>query len=209
MKRGLFITVEGADGSGKSTQIEFICEYLERKNIDYIFTREPGETPISEKIRAIILDKDNSEMDPVAEALLYAASRAQHVNQLIGPALERGKVVICDRFVDSSIAYQGYGRGLGELVSVINSYAIGKYMPDITFLFELPVEVGLERLKGSKDRMESQEFEFHKAVSEGYEEIKKNYKSRIIPIDAERSVSAVKDDIISHMDRIIGATYDL
>ena len=139
MKRGLFITVEGADGSGKSTQIEFICEYLERKNIDYIFTREPGGTPISEKIRAIILDKDNSEMDPVAEALLYAASKAQHVNQLIGLALERGKVVICDRFVDSSIAYQGYGRSLGELVSVINSYAIGKYMPDITFLFELQI----------------------------------------------------------------------
>lgn len=203
MKRGLFITMEGGDGSGKSTQIEFLRQYFEEKGIEYIITREPGGTPISEKIRAIILDKNNSDMDPMTEALLYVASRAQHVNQLIGPSIERGKMVICDRFVDSSIAYQGYGRNLGEIVGVINSYAIRKYMPDVTFLFELPVEMGLGRLTGNKDRLENEEIAFHQAVNEGYRKIKDMYPDRVIPIDAGRTIEEIRIDIRDHIERIL------
>lgn len=203
MKRGLFITMEGGDGSGKSTQIEFLRQYFEEKGIEYIITREPGGTPISEKIRAIILDKNNSDMDPMTEALLYVASRAQHVNQLIGPSIERGKMVICDRFVDSSIAYQGYGRNLGEVVGVINSYAIRKYMPDVTFLFELPVEMGLGRLTGNKDRLENEEIAFHQAVNEGYRKIKDMYPDRVIPIDAGRTIEEIRIDIRDHIERIL------
>ena len=122
--RGLFITIEGPDGSGKSTQIENIKRFFEDKNIEIVFTREPGGTPIGERIREIILDNSFNEMDPMTEAMLYAASRAQHVAQIIGPALDSGKVVVCDRFVDSSLAYQGYGRNLGEAVDIINSYPL-------------------------------------------------------------------------------------
>ena len=134
MKNGLFITLEGPDGSGKSTQIERIRTFFKQRGEKVILTREPGGTPISEKIRTIILDKENRDMDAMTEAMLYAASRAQHVAQVIRPALERGEHVICDRFIDSSIAYQGYGRDLGDCVSIINAYAIRDCIPDITFL---------------------------------------------------------------------------
>ena len=124
MDKGLFITLEGPDGSGKSTQIEYLREYFHGKGIETVLTREPGGTEIGEKLRDIILDKGNCEMCDMTEALLYAASRAQHVNQLIKPALEAGKVVVCDRFIDSSIAYQGYGRKLGDAVRVINELSL-------------------------------------------------------------------------------------
>ncbi len=133
MSRGIFISIEGPDGSGKSTQIENIKEFFHDKNMDIIFTREPGGTPIGERIRGIILDRKCSEMDPMTEAMLYAAARAQHVAQVIRPALEKGKIVICDRFVDSSIAYQGYGRKLGEAVASINHFAVKECMPDTLF----------------------------------------------------------------------------
>ena len=204
MKRGIFITFEGGDGSGKSTQIDFLREYFENKKIDYISTREPGGTPISEKIRGIILDKDNVDMAHMTEALLSAASRAQHVKQLIAPALERGKVVICDRFVDSSIAYQGYGSGLGDSVGVINSYAIGEYMPDVTFFLDLPAEVGLGRINGCRDRIESEEITFHREVAHGYDEIKEKYKGRIITLDALKSPEEIRKEIIVHVDKILG-----
>ena len=131
MSRGIFISIEGPDGSGKSTQIENIKEFFHDKNMDIIFTREPGGTPIGERIRGIILDRKCSEMDPMTEAMLYAAARAQHVAQVIRPALEKGKIVICDRFVDSSIAYQGYGRKLGEAVASINHFAVKECMPKV------------------------------------------------------------------------------
>ena len=147
MKKGLFITIEGPDGSGKSTQIEKLRVYLEKKGYKAILTREPGGTEISEKIRNIILDKNNKEMNNMTEALLYAASRAQHVAEVIKPALEMGETVICDRFIDSSIAYQGYGRGIGEPVRVINEYAVAGCMPDITFLLKLDPRIGKGRIK--------------------------------------------------------------
>lgn len=200
MMRGLFITIEGPDGSGKSTQIDYIREYLDGLGVETIFTREPGGTPISEKIRAVILDKNNSEMDPMTEAFLYAASRAQHVAQLIGPALERGKTVVCDRFLDSSIVYQAYARGLGKCVNAINQYAIGKYTPDITFYLRLPAEEAMSRITGHKDRLESEDISFHRQVAEGYDALQRTFPERIVAIDATRSKEEVRDEIIKHLD---------
>ena len=148
MNRGFFITFEGGDGSGKSTQISILKESLIEKGYDVILTREPGGTDISEKIRELILDPENGEMEDITEAYLYAAARAQLVRQLIKPALEEGKVVICDRFVDSSIAYQGFGRGLGDAVGVINTYAVDDCMPDLTILLKLDPERGSSRIAG-------------------------------------------------------------
>ena len=205
--RGLFITVEGPDGSGKSTQIEYLRQYFEDKGYDAIFTREPGGTPISEQIRAVILDKNNSEMDPMTEAFLYAASRAQHVAQLIAPSLERGKIVVCDRFLDSSIVYQAYARGLGKCVNAINKYAVGDYQPDITFVLSLDAEEGLARLSGHKDRLESEELAFHRKVAEGYEALARTFPERIVLFDASECKEEVRDEIIATLEDVLGERY--
>lgn len=203
MKQGLFITMEGPDGSGKSTQIEAIRRFLEEKGERVIVTREPGGTQISEKIRALLLDRENVEMDPMAEALLYAASRAQLVAQIIKPALEDGTHVICDRFVDSSIAYQGFGRGLGDSVAVINAYAVNNCMPDVTFLMKLNPEIGKSRIKSSdQDRIEMEKIDFHNRVFAGYEALETEYPDRIVGIDASRNIEEISDDIISHVERL-------
>ncbi len=204
--RGLFITIEGPDGSGKSTQIENIKKFFEDKNIDIVFTREPGGTAIGERIREIILDNSFKEMDPMTEAMLYAASRAQHVAQKIRPALEAGKVVVCDRFVDSSLAYQGYGRELGEAVEIINSYAVKECMPDVTFLMKLDPNVGKHRIqenRGSQDRLEHEKLAFHRKVYEGYLELEKKYPDRIIGIDASLGIDEIRDVIYSKLEEII------
>ena len=203
MQQGLFITMEGPDGSGKSTQIEAIRRFLEEKGERVIVTREPGGTQISEKIRALLLDRENAEMDPMAEALLYAASRAQLVAQIIKPALEDGTHVICDRFVDSSIAYQGFGRGLGDSVAVINAYAVNNCMPDVTFLMKLNPEIGKSRIKSSdQDRIEMEKIDFHNRVFAGYEALETEYPDRIVGIDASRNIEEISDDIISHVERL-------
>lgn len=200
MKKGLFISIEGPDGSGKSTQISLLRKYFEERGTDVVLTREPGGTPISEKIREIILDKNNKEMDAMTEALLYASSRAQHVAEVIKPALEAGKIVICDRFIDSSIAYQGYGRGLGDCVRVINEYAVRGCMPDVTFLLEMDPKIGKERISADdQDRLEQEKLEFHKKVFDGYMEIEKKF-DRIIGIDAARSIEEISADIIKHIE---------
>ena len=204
--RGLFITIEGPDGSGKSTQIENIKKFFEDKNIEIVFTREPGGTAIGERIREIILDNSFKEMDPMTEAMLYAASRAQHVAQKIRPALEAGKVVVCDRFVDSSLAYQGYGRELGEAVEIINSYAVKECMPDVTFLMKLDPNVGKHRIqenRGSQDRLEHEKLAFHRKVYEGYLELEKKYPERIIGIDASLGIDEIRDVIYSKLEEII------
>ena len=204
MKNGLFISIEGPDGSGKSTQIEVLRKYFEKQGIDVLLTREPSGTPISEKIREIILDKNNMEMDDMTEALLYAASRAQHVAEVIKPALAAGKIVICDRFIDSSIAYQGYGRELGDCVRVINEYAVRGCIPDMTFLMKMDPKVGKERISESEqDRLEQEKLDFHRRVFDGYIEMEERF-DRIIGIDAERSIDEISADIISHIERIIG-----
>lgn len=204
MKQGYFITFEGGDGAGKSTQIKKLKSYLEKKGYDVILTREPGGTDIGEKIRRIILDPDNKEMSAVAEAMLYAASRAQHVAEVIGPAIDAGNIVICDRFIDSSIAYQGYGRGLGESVSAINSYAIGNYMPHMTFLLKLKPQAGSRRIEGrEKDRIELEAVSFHQAVFDGYEALESAYPERIVGIDASRTIDAIEHEIREHIDALL------
>ena len=204
--RGKFITIEGTDGSGKSTQIELLMDYLRKKGADVIFTREPGGTQISEKIREIILDVDNSEMTGITEALLYAAARSQHVEEKIIPALEAGKIIICDRFVDSSIAYQGAARGLGaEKIMGINEAALHGIMPDMTLFFDLSPEKGILRKKNERalDRLEKEKMDFHEKVYEGYKNLCKKYPERIKPIDADRSIDEVHSEVIEVIDGLL------
>lgn len=202
MKKGMFITLEGPDGSGKSTQIEAIKAFFEKKGEKVLITREPGGTPISEKIRTIILDRENKEMEPMTETMLYAAARAQHVAQVIRPALNEGIHVICDRFLDSSIAYQGYGRGLGDCVAVINAYAVQDCMPDLTFLLKLNPEIGRERIdKEKQDRIEQESIDFHNRVFNGYEELELQFPDRIVGIDANQEIGAIREEILYHIER--------
>lgn len=208
--RGKFITIEGTDGSGKSTQIELLMDYLRKKGADVIFTREPGGTQISEKIREIILDVDNSEMTGITEALLYAAARSQHVEEKIIPALEAGKIIICDRFVDSSIAYQGAARGLGaEKIMGINEAALHGIMPDMTLFFDLSPEKGILRKKNERalDRLEKEKMDFHEKVYEGYKNLCKKYPERIKPIDADRSIDEVHSEVIEVIDGLLKEKY--
>ena len=183
--KGIFIVLEGPDGSGKTTQINKLKEYLEEMDKQCLITREPGGTRIGEAIRQIILNPDYKEMSDVTEMLLYAASRAQIIHDLIGPAIEEGKVVICDRFVDSSIVYQGIARGLGiDTVSMINAPGIGIYQPDLVFFIDIPEEEGLARKKHQKklDRLEQESIDFHHMVSEGYRQVLKD-RPEVIKID--------------------------
>ena len=204
-RRGIFITVEGSDGSGKSTQIDHIKKYFKDRNIQAIFTREPGGTHIGEKIRDIILDNDNSEMTGLTEAFLYAAARAQHVDEKIIPALKQGRIVICDRFVDSSIAYQGYGRNLGKSVKVMNQYAVRNAVPDLTIFFDLPPEKGRERIRRGNmtfDRLEEENIDFHNRVYRGYQEIIEE-EERFAVIDASKTEEQVRDDVFAILDRLL------
>ena len=204
MNRGFFITFEGGDGSGKSTQIGILRDRLKEAGYDVILTREPGGTQISEKIRDLILDPDNSEMDDMTEAMLYAAARSQLVRQLIKPALSEGKVVICDRFVDSSIAYQAYGRGLGDAVDVINTYAVDDCMPDLTILLKLDPKRGSTRIAGREhDRIEQASDEFHRKVYEGYLKLEEMYPERILGIDAAGTIGEIADEISRRVNEIM------
>lgn len=195
--KGLFISFEGPDGCGKSTQIKLFADYLKARGFDVVITREPGGTPISEKIREVILDPANKEECDICEMLLYAAARAQHVAELIKPSVEAGKIVLCDRFVDSSIAYQAYGRGLGEQVEIVNGYAVQGLMPDITFFLSISAEEGMRRNKKTdkKDRLEQEALDFHDKVHEGYLKIVEKNKDRMIVIDASKSVDEVLEEL--------------
>ena len=178
MVKGKFITFEGCEGSGKSTQLKMLSAYLEREGIPYILTREPGGSPIAEEIRKIILDGKNTEMCDECEAMLYAASRIQHLKEKVIPALNAGKLVICDRYVDSSLAYQGYARGLGyEYVADINKKAFELATPDLTVFLNISPEKAFERKHGAdmNDRMEKQGLEFHQRVYEGYKQLLAKY----------------------------------
>ena len=207
MAKGLFITFEGPDGSGKSTQVEYLRQYFDERGIDCVFTREPGGTEIGEQLRAVILDKHNNEMCDMTEALLYAASRAQHVSQLIRPALEAGKIVVCDRYLDSSIAYQGYGRQMGDQIADINKYAVMGCMPDATFLIEVDPRIGRDRNRSDAepDRLESEKLWFHKRVYKGYMALAEAEPERIIPIDGTRTREEMRDEILAHVERLLAA----
>lgn len=196
MPKGIFITLEGPDGSGKSTQVENIKEFFTKAGRDVVVSREPGGTPISEKLRGIVLDEDHSEMDDVTEMFIYAAARAQHVAEKIKPALESGAVVVCDRFVDSSIAYQGYGRGLGDQVEEVNRYATSGLEPNVTFFMDLDPEIGRSRIgKDVRDRLEQQKMDFHYRVYEGYKALAAKYPERIMRIDAAKTIDEIKAEI--------------
>ncbi len=169
--KGTFIAFEGADGCGKTTQLRLLGDYLESQGVNVLRTREPGGCPVAEQIRAILLDNANCEMTAVTETLLYAAARAEHVRQVIGPAVDAGKVVLCDRFVYSSLAYQGYGRGLGiDTVWHVNEIAVSGYMPDLTVFINVPPERAFCRMNENKehDRLESEHLSFHERVFEGF-----------------------------------------
>ena len=192
----MFITFEGPDGSGKSSVIKKVYEDFTQKGYSIILTREPGGTPISEKIRDIILDNNNTNLDARTEALLYAASRRQHLVEKIWPALKEGKIVLCDRFLDSSLAYQGGGRHLGiDNVLNINLFATENTYPDVTFFFDVSPEIGLTRVSRDKkrvaDRLDNETEGFHDTVYESFKEIIKRYPKRFYVIDASKSLNEV------------------
>jgi len=197
MKKGLFITFEGPDGSGKTTVSSYVVHQLISLGYDIIHTREPGGVDIAEQIRHVILDPKNTKMDVKTEVLLYAASRRQHLIEKILPALDEGKIVICDRFVDSSLAYQGVGRGVGfEEVYMINRFAIDDYMPDLTVYLDLSAQAGLDRIAGRKflDRLDQEKINFHGLVVEGYQEVKRRFKDRIIVVNADQEIETVQKE---------------
>lgn len=204
--KGKFITFEGCEGSGKSTHVKLFTEYLDKKGIGYLFLREPGGTAISEKIRSIILDVENNEMCDYAEALLYASARAQLITEKIIPALNSGKLVIVDRYIDSSFAYQGYARGLGvDYVKKINSYAIENCMPDCTVFLNISPSQAFERKGGADkdDRLELSGSDFHQKVYEGYLKLIEEDKNRFILIDPSGSKESTHGQIVNALEKVI------
>lgn len=190
-----FITLEGPEGAGKTTQVKHLTSVLNERGIDHLVTRDPGGTPLGKKIRRILLTP-NLDVSPRAELLLYQADRAQHVEELIMPALKAGKLVICDRYVDSTMAYQGYGRGIDfSLIEELNQIATGGLMPQLTFLFDLESEEGLSRRHPAEhDRMEREAIEFHRKVRQGYLEMAKKEPKRWHVLDASKPLSAVQQE---------------
>ncbi len=206
MRKGLFITFEGNDGCGKTTVSTKVYEALKEKGEPVVYTREPGGIDIAEQIRAVILDPNNTAMDARTEALLYAASRRQHLTEKILPALAEGKIVLCDRFIDSSLAYQGIGRGIGmDEVLQINEFAIENHMPDATIFLSVSLETGWKRVsqRGQLDRLDQESREFHQRVAEGYEQVKARFAQRMIVIDAEADMETVFAQALHHTEEII------
>lgn len=199
--KGLFITLEGPEGSGKTSVLEGVKEYLDSKNIEYITTREPGGIRIAEDIRNIILSKENTELDAHSEALLFAASRAQHLAEKVIPAINNGVMVLCDRFIDSSLAYQGHARGLGiDEVYSINKFAIGDTLPDCTIFIDVPPHIGLNRVFGNGDRkvdrLDLEDISFHEKVYEGYKILEERFSDRFRVVDGTQSKEEVIKDTI-------------
>ncbi len=192
----MFITLEGPEGSGKTTAVEAAVKRLQEMGYEIVRTREPGGTPIAEQIRNVILDKGNTAMDPRTEALLYAASRRQHLVEKVWPALKEGKIVICDRYLDSSLAYQGGARGLGvDNILNINLFATENTWPDLTLLFDIKPELGLARINANADRevnrLDLEKLDFHNKVRDTFLELAKKYPDRFVIIDASQSREVV------------------
>lgn len=201
---GIFITLEGPDGSGKTTALHTIAQRLQEQTQRMVVTtREPGGSPIAEKIREIILDPGHTEMDARTEALLYAASRRQHLVEKVVPVLAKGGIILCDRFVDSSIVYQGYARGIGaEGIRSINGFAIGALMPDLTLLLDVSAEVGLARIRSSEagreyNRLDQEALSFHQEVRQGYLRLAEEEPQRITVIDAGREPQTVAEECLN------------
>ena len=202
--KGLFITLEGGDGAGKSTQIKNIEQFFHDRGLNVTHTREPGGTPISEKLRDILLDPLNAEMHDVTEMLIYAAARAQHVREVVIPALERGEIVICDRFVDSSIAYQAFGRELGNMVAEVNAHATGGLKPDLTIWLDIDPETGKTRATKDKkpDRLEMESTAFHSRVRAGYKHMAETEPERFKRVDASGTIDEIKSEIFGYLNAL-------
>lgn len=205
----MFITFEGGEGSGKSTAIKHIVEQLQKDGFEIVLTREPGGTPISEQIRNVILDKKNTEMDPVTEALLYAASRRQHIVEKIIPSVKEGKIVLCDRYLDSSLAYQGVARKLGiDYVYELNQFATEGLLPDLTLLFDLEPEIGLKRISSNSsrevNRLDVEKLDFHHMVRDAFLSLAKRFPDRYVIIDASSSPEKVASDAYEAIRKKMG-----
>lgn len=197
--KGMFITVEGPDGSGKTTQLQLLVRSLTEKGYEVVVTREPGGTKVGNSIREVLLAPEHDEMTPRVEMMLYAASRAQNVDQVIRPALNRGAIVVCDRFVDASIAYQGYGLqyDLTQILS-LNEWATAGIKPDLTFLFDLNPNQASRRMKdrGQLDRIESRDEAFHQRVYEGFQKLLEQHPERMVRIDANATIEMIQDEVL-------------
>lgn len=197
MMQGLFITFEGPDGCGKTTQMKLLAEYLEKKGEEVVLTREPGGKGLGEKVREILLNYDG-EVSDRCESFLFLADRAQNIDIIVNPAVKAGKIVLCDRHIDSTVAYQGYGRGLDiERINMLNNLATNGKKPDLTFVFDVDVETSMKRVGKEKDRMESAGIDFHNRVRQGYLELAKQESQRIKVIDATKSIEEIHDEVIN------------
>ena len=203
MRQGLFITFEGADGCGKTTQMRLLSEYLESKGYEVVLTREPGAKGLGEKIREILLHY-NGEVSSKAESFLFLADRAQNIEKIVNPSVTAGKMVLCDRHTDSTVAYQGYGRGINiDELKMLNNLAVGCRKPDITFIFDIDVETSMTRVGKEKDRMESAGIEFFNNVRNGYLEIAKQEPDRVVVVDSTRQIEAIQTDVRNIVDKLI------
>lgn len=210
--KGTFITFEGIEGSGKSTQIVLLENYLKSAGLHVVLTREPGGTPMGDQIRKILLDPANTGLDPSAELLLYAASRAQHLHEVIGPALDAGKIVLCDRFSDATLAYQGYGRGLNiDMIRALDRIVTSGMRPERTILFDLDPASGIARAHGrnknsgleAEARFENEEIAFHERVRQGYLNLSRQETDRIKVVDASLPVEEVQKVVRSIVDAML------
>jgi dTMP kinase len=192
---GILVTFEGIEGSGKSTQIELTRRYLEEIEYPYLVTREPGGTPLGEEMRNVLLGKEDLSIDPLAELFLIEADRAQHVAEVINPALEAGRMILCDRFTDATVAYQGYGRGLDmEFIEAMNRGATGGLTPQCTILLDCSVDVGMARA-GGEDRFEREDLLFHQRVREGYLRIAQQEPGRVKVVSGEGAQETIQEEI--------------
>lgn len=196
MEKGLFITFEGTDGCGKTTQIEMLKDYFEKQCRTVLLTREPGAKGLGTKLREILLNYDG-EVSPVCESFLFLADRAQHVDTIIKPAVARGEIVLCDRHTDSTVAYQGYGRELDiEQIKMLNNIATSGLKPDLTFIFDIDIDTAQKRVGKNKDRMESAGIEFFKRVRNGYLEIAKQEPERVKVLDGSKSIETIHSKLL-------------
>jgi len=207
-----FITFEGIEGSGKTTQLNLLAEHLTQASFQVLQTREPGGCPIADQIRGILLHPDNAAMDSRSELLLYAAARAQHIEEIVRPALDMGKIVLCDRFTDATLVYQGHGRGLDQtLIQQLNQLASGGCYPDLTLLFDLPVEIGLGRARQreidqqdfTEGRFEREHLDFHQRIRDAYLDLAHADSSRIKIVDASVSPAEVNRQVAEFVDRFL------
>lgn len=195
MEKGLFITFEGADGCGKTTQINLLAQHLKEKGLEVVITREPGAKGLGEKVREILLNYDG-EVSSNCEAFLFLADRAQNIDMIVKPAIDAGKIVLCDRHTDSTLAYQGYGRGVDlERAKMLNKIATSGLVPDLTYVFDIDVETSMSRVGKIKDRMESAGIEFHEKVRNGYLEIAKQEPKRVKVINSKDSIENIFEQV--------------